>query len=406
MPEAIELLVGGDPWSFAVPENRRIALHREPIAHLTKSPGELVRDALEHPHEFEAMRRAMTPDDHVTIVLDSGLPHVPAVLASVLDHLRSAGVQLDAVTILTAPESSQKWIDELPDEYADVRTEIHDPTDRQKLAYLATTSAERRVYLNRTLVDADFTIVLSGRGYDPLTGYAGAEAAIFPALSDEEAIQSVAGEFHTKAPGKEPWPVREEASEILWLLGTPFLVQAIEGEGDTVVDVVAGLPGSSAEGIRRQDKRWRATVEEEPDTAVVAIGDSPDRVTFLDIAKCAACAARVVRKGGRIAVLTKAAPDLGSGAQLLRTLEGPTGSRRLLAKEKPEDWAACLLWVFAAKNHSLYLASGYPDDVAEELFTTPIRTASEVQRLIDGGEKVLIIPDAHKSMVTLKQDES
>jgi nickel-dependent lactate racemase len=406
MPEAIELLVGGDPWSFAVPDHRRVALQRALIAHPTRSPGELVRDALENPYEFEAMRRAMTPDDHVTIVLDTGLSHVSAMLAAVLDHLRSAGVQLDAVTILTAPESSQTWIDELPDEYADVRTEIHDPTDRQRLAYLATTSAERRVYLNRTLVDADFTIVLSGRGYDPLTGYAGAEAAIFPALSDEEAIQSVAGEFHMKAPGQEPWPVREEATEILWLLGTPFLVQAIEGEGGTVADVVAGLPPSSAEGIRRQDERWRATVAEEPDTAVVAIGDTSDRVTFLDIAKCAACAARVVRKGGRIAILTKAAPDLGSGAQLLRSLEGPTGARRLLAKAKPEDWAACLLWIFAAKNHHIYLASGYPDDVAEELFTTPIRTASEVQRLIDGGEKVLIIPDAHKSMVTLKQDES
>jgi nickel-dependent lactate racemase len=342
----------------------------------------------------------------VTIVLDTALSDVAEMLAVVLDHLRSAGVPLDVVTILTAPESSQEWIDELPDEYADVRTEIHDPAHREKLAYLATTSGGRRVYLNRTLVDADFTIVLTGRGYDPLTGYAGAEAAIFPALSDEETRQSLAGEFHVTAPGREPWPVRKEASEILWLLGTPFLVQVVEGEGEAVVDVVAGLPASGAEGIRRQDARWRATIEEEADTAVVAIGNSSGRVTFLDIAKCAACAARVVRKGGRIAILTAAAPDLGAGAQLLRTLEGPSGARRLLAKEKPEDWAACLLWTFAAKNHSLYLASGYPDDVAEELFTTPIRTASEVQRLIDGGEKVLIIPDAHKSMVTLKQDES
>ena len=64
-------------------------------------------------------------------------------------------------------------------------------------------------------------------------------------------------------------------------------------------------------------------------------------------------------------------------------MDGPTGAKKLLAKEKPDDWAACRLWVFAAKKHSLYLASGYPDDVAEELFTTPIRTASEVQRLID-----------------------
>ena len=74
-----------------------------------------------------------------------------------------------------------------------MRTEIHDPADRRKLAYLATTGAGRRVYLNRTLVDADFVIVLSGRDYDPLTGYAGAEVAVFPALSDEETRDVVRG---------------------------------------------------------------------------------------------------------------------------------------------------------------------------------------------------------------------
>ena len=85
-------------------------------------------------------------------------------------------------------------------------------------------------------------------------------------------------------------------------------------------------------------------------------------------------------------------------------MDGPTGAKRLLAQQKPDDWAACLLWAFAAKNHSLFLASGYPDEVAEELFTTPIRTASEVQRLIDGGEKVLLIPDANRTMVTRNDD--
>jgi nickel-dependent lactate racemase len=404
MPDAIELFVGLQPWTLTVPGDHRIELKRAAIVPTTQSPAELVRDALEHPHEFEAMRRALTPDDHVTIVLDTNLPHVAALLVEVLDHLRSGGVQLDAVTVLTAPGSRQDWIDELPDDHADVRTEIHDPTDRRKLAYLATTSGGRRVYLNRTLVDADFVVVLSGRDFDPHTGYAGAEASIFPALSDEETRESFAGEFSTDAPtagpDDEPWPARAEASEILWLLGTPFLVQVIGGVGDSVQSVVAGLPPSSAEGIVRQNARWSATAAREPDTVIVSLAGQPERLTFLDLAKAAACSARVVKKGGRIAILTTAAPDLGAGAQLLRKMEGPAGARKLLAKEKPDDWTACRLWVFAAKRHSLYLASGYPDTVAEELFTRPIRTASEVQRLIDASENVLVIPDAHKMMVT------
>jgi hypothetical protein len=84
-------------------------------------------------------------------------------------------------------------------------------------------------------------------------------------------------------------------------------------------------------------------------------------------------------------------------------MDGPTGAKKLLAKEKPDDWAACALWVFAAKNHSLFLASGYPDEVAEELFTTPIHTASEVQRLIESGGRVVVIADAHKMMVGMQE---
>jgi hypothetical protein len=126
-------------------------------------------------------------------------------------------------------------------------------------------------------------------------------------------------------------------------------------------------------------------------------------VSFLDLAKALATAARVVKKGGRIALLTTAAPNLGPGAQLLRTLDGPEEAKKLLANEKPEDWAAAALWAFAARRASLFLASGFPDDVAEELFATPIARESEVQRLIDTGGSVLLIPDAHKTMVTLVQ---
>jgi nickel-dependent lactate racemase len=403
----MELQVGLNPWSVTVPPGKAVELRRAGIPSVpTGSPRELVRAALEAPFGFEPMRRALTPDDHVTIVLDDALPHAAELLAGVLDHLRTAGIGPAAVTVLTPPGSPQNWIGELPDECADVTTEVHDPADRKTLAYLASTKAGRRVYLNRTLVEADFVILLTGRGYDPFAGYAGAEAAIFPALADEEVRASFARQFSKDAPGAaEPWPVRVEAAEIAWLLGTPFLVQVIPGAGDSVQAVVAGLLDSGAEGIRQQDARWRSSIADRPDTVIATVSGEPGRVTFLDLAKAAACAARVVAPGGRIAVLSDAAPALGEGAETLRRHDDPKSAAKAVAKEKPDDGAACFLWCFAAKTAgSLYLASGYPDDLAEELFATPIRTASEVQRLIDAGERVLVIPDAHRSMVTLAKE--
>jgi nickel-dependent lactate racemase len=397
MAEPTELVVGSEPWLLTVPPDRSVELRRAPIVQPAASPQQLVHDALEKPYHFEALRRALTPDDRVTIVVDPYLPHLSEMLAEVLRHLGSAGVGPATVTVVSPPGAPQGWIDELPDEFADVTAETHDPADPKKLAYLATTRGGRRLYLNRSLVEADFVILLTGRRFDPYAGYAGAESALFPALSNEETRAALAGEFSTSAPEAS----KGEAAEIAWLLGMPFLVQVIEGAGDSVQEVVAGLLDSGAEGIRRQDSRWRGQVTEEPETVIAGVSGEPTSITFLDLAKAAATAARVVQKGGRVAILTTAAPDLGPGAQLLRTLDGPTGAQKLLAKEKPDDWAAAALWAFAAKRASIFLASGYPDEVAEELFATPIHTPSEAQRLIDTGGTVLLLPDAHKTTVTV-----
>jgi nickel-dependent lactate racemase len=396
----MELPVGQGVWPLDVPPAKAVPLRRAAIPSVPTAGGrELVRAALERPHGFEPLRRALTPDDRVTVVLDPELPEAAELLAGVLDHLRSAGVGPAAVTVVTPPDGRQDWIDELPDEYADVTAETHHPADRARLAYLATTRAGRRVYLNRSLVEADFCVLLTGRGYDPVTGYAGAEAAVFPGLADEELRAAAAAGVTGQAPTDTP----AEAHEIAWLLGTPFLVQVIEGAGGTVQEVVAGLLDSGAEGVRRQDARWRGTVADEPDLVIATVSGDPGRVTFLDLAKAAACGARVVKKGGRVAVLTDAAPALGEGADLLRRMDGPQGAYKRLAAARPADWAAAHLWAYAAKRASLVLASGYGDDVAEELWATPIARPSELQRLVAAAESVLVVPDAHRSMVTAER---
>jgi len=397
----MDLPVGRGTWAIDIPDGKLVAVRPAAVPSVpTAGPRDLVRAALEAPFGFEPLRRALTPDDRVAVVFDPALPAAAELLAGLLDHLRTAGIEPAAVTVISSPGSPQGWIDDLPDEYADVTAETHDPTDDRKRAYLATTRGGRRVYLNRTLVEADAPIVLSGRGYDPLTGYGGAEAAVFPGLAGEPTEPP---EFEPRAApdADEPTGLRAEATEVAWLLGTPFLVQVIEGAGDTVQEVVAGLLDSSAEGVRRQDARWRGTLPERVGAVIAAVSGSPERVTFLDLAKAAACAARVVTKGGRVAVLSDAAPALGEGAALLRALDGPAGATKKLNRLNPSDRAACVLWAWAARRASLFLASGLPDEAAEELFATPLRSPAEAARLAAGADAVAVILDAHKAMVTV-----
>ena len=52
--------------------------------------------------------------------------------------------------------------------------------------------------------EADFVLVLTGRGFDPTFGHAGAEVAVFPALSDGETLAGFVGQFRTDPPGAKP----------------------------------------------------------------------------------------------------------------------------------------------------------------------------------------------------------
>lgn len=398
MAAPVELVVGSEPWALTVPDGRLLPLAREPHAPPTAPPEQLVRAALESQFEGQGLRRALTPDDRVTVVIDPWLPHVADMLAEVLRELGSAGVGPAAVTVVTPPGGPQTWIDELPDEFADVTAETHDPADAKKHAYLATTQGGRRVYLNRSLVEADFMIALTGRRYDLARHYSGAEVALFPELSNEETRAAHAGPFTRNV----PWGGREESQEVAWLLGAPFFVQAIEGAGDTIQEVVAGMVDSSADGKQRQDARWKCVAGERAEVVVAAISGARERITFTDLARAAANAARAAVPGGRVALLTDAAPAFGQSIEWVRQMDEPKVPNARLAHEKPADWADCKLWCYATAKVSVFLASGYPDDVAEELFATPIGRLSEVQRLIDSAASVIVIPDAHKARVVVE----
>lgn len=399
----IEIGYGRERLELDVPETSVAALHRQPPAPPLADPAAAVRAALETPHDFPALRRALTPDDHVAIIVDEHLPRVAYLLTPILEHLRQAKIEPAAVTVLCVPSASkQAWVEELPEEFEEVRIEVHDPGDRRRHAYLATTRHGRRLYLNRTAVDADQLVLLTGRGYDPLLGYSGAAGAIYPALSDESTRLEMCGKLSLTTPGDAGSPVCQEAGEVAWLLGAPFLVQVIEGAGAELLHVVGGSMDSAAEGQRLLDARWRVTLDEPVRTVVAGVAGDPARHEFTDLARALACAARVVEAGGRIILLSQATPPLGPGAESLRQAGNPIQALELIRKQMPIDIAAAFQWASAAQKAQVYLLSGLDPEVVEELFATPLDSAAQVMRLLQSEGPCLFLPDAHKTLAVLK----
>jgi nickel-dependent lactate racemase len=379
-----------------------VVARRAPPSPALAGPAAALRQALDEPFDFPALRRALTPDDHVVVFVDERVPQLVALLVPILEHIRSAGVAAEAITLLCVPPSTgQPWLDDLPEEFEDVRIELHQPQDRRKISYLAATKKGKRIYLNRSAVDADQLVMLTRRSYDPILGYAGAEAALYPGLSDEATQQEYANQFHIDAPGGRPWPVLHDAAEVAWLVGAPFLVQVIEGADADVAHVVAGSMRSGAEGQRLLDMRWRVAVDRPADLVIAGMNGDPARLGAEDLARAFFAAARVVKPGGRIVVLSEAVPALGPSFDLLRQQEDVDAALKSLLKEQPADLHAGFMWASAARDARLYLLSGLPPEVAEELFATPLEKAAEVQRLLGDGT-VLLLPDAHKTLAVVE----
>lgn len=382
--------------------DKLVNVHRAPLAPALADVPAAVRDALENPFHYPALRRALTPDDHLALVIDESLPRLERFLIPILEHLVQAQIAPEAITIVCPNESSQPWVDELPDQFEEVKIEVHDPSERKKLAYLATTKQGRRIYINRTTVDADQIVVLCRRGYDPVLGYSGGEGSLYPALSDQATRQELAGKLSLAVPTDLPWPVRQEAEEVAWLLGAPFLVQVIEGAGDDIIHVLGGSLESNMECRRLLDARWRLEIDQPAQMVIASVTGDPAHHDFAVLAQALASAARAAEPGGKIVLLTTAKPELGPGAEIIRQAESPADALDLFKKEAPADLAAAVQWASAVQKNKVYLLSGLDLEIAEELFATPLDKAEQAQKLLNDGGRCLILPDTHKTMVVVR----
>jgi nickel-dependent lactate racemase len=366
-----------------------------------------VRQVLESPLEFPPLRQALTPDDHVGIVVAEEINRLPELLVPVLEHLLGAGVDLHKITVVCPPrggESAQHaWQAELPQALQAMSIEEHAPAARNKLSYLATTKAGRRIYLNRTLVDADQLVVIGRIGYDTVLGYHGGIGDVFPAMSDEATRAEFALKVSQAPPNAKTRPAQQEADEVGWLLGMPFVVQVIEGHGDVITHVLAGAHGPVAtRGRELLEKHWRVTVGRSAGLVVATIGGDPARQSFAQVTRALAAAARVVQPGGRIVVLSHASGDLGPSGDFIRGAENPAAALAQARQHKLPDAASVWELATAAQFAQLYLLSDIPRETAEELFVVPLDHAGQLQNLVNSADSCLILPDAHKTLALVE----
>lgn len=370
----IEINLGKMRFRLQVPSERIVTAQRIRDPHAIDG-GKAVADAITTPLDFPPLRQALTPDDHIALVLERWAPSTRSLLEPIVDHLRQSGVRDENITIVALEGEAP------PSSLGSLGFEVHNGNDKSNLEYVATTKAGRRIYLNRTTVDADQIIVLSEVRYHHDGGVTGGPLILFPGLADDETRAAIA-----------PMPSaarRAESEEVSWLLGLPFFVCWIAGVEDGVSEVIAGPTASFAAARRALSETWKHQIDRLAQTVVAPVRGP----ALADLVMAARHASVGVERGGTIIVVAENEPPLDDEFEKIREAESPEAALRHAATPLATRWLKLVC------DYRVAVCNAWPAELVEELFAIPLQNEKQIQRLIDAGGDVLVLPDADRARI-------
>lgn len=343
-----------------------------------------LREALEHPRDFPPLRRCVAPGDRVAIAMGVGLTDPGRILAVLMEILGDSGVAAGDVSVITSPGVAL--------EASGAKVIGHDPSDREQLAYLASTAGGRRVYLNHILTDADVVIPIGQLGYDPLWGRRGPWSALFPGFSDAPSLEAMRRDpLDEPSPWNGPREPSGEAFEIGGLLGAFFQVGVVPGIGGPVEFVAGRAEAVRDQGAAAVDRAWRFRVESQAEVVLAGIGGPDSPTSIDDLAEGLETAGRLVQRGGRIVALSRASGPIGPSLQrLIAAGETPDPARALRGFESDPDSVAGRRLAKVLAWADVYLLSGLDPDLVEDLSMIPLGRPEEARKLVGAASSTFV----------------
>jgi hypothetical protein len=377
-----------------IPEDRPVVEWHGPTGVVAGDVAKIVHASLETAHDYPPLRAGVVPGDRVAIVVGDEVPESSTIVDVIDRVLESAGVTANSITVLTGSEGHAPPQLAFPE---GVVVRRHDPVDRTRLAYLASTSAGRRVYLNRELTDADLVVPVGSIAHDRALGCAGPWSVIFPGASDAETLEAFRSSAGERYHSSQPSASLEESMEVSWLLGSQFQVGVLPGRTG-IVEVVSGLASAVlAAGTRSLDRVWSFRTGSRAELVVVGVGN-PDQAGGWDqVAAALETAGRLVQHGAKIAVVSRASGTIGPAMRRLIAVDDPRqGPSALRGHEGDPDFAAARSLARALAWADVYLFSQFDRDVVEALSIIPLDRPEEVRRLAALAGSSLVVSDAER----------
>ncbi len=378
---------------FDVPDDRQVLDWKAPTGTESVQVAARLEKAIREPLGCPPLSQSVVPGDNVAIALGRDVPQPSKVLGILCEALGAAAVEPGAITILAEPGCAEGLEGQVPQGTTVVR---HDPEDKTSVAYLASTTQGRRVYLNRGLTDADFVMAVGSLAFDPLRGQRCPSDVLFPGLSDSETRRAC--RVSAKAPGSGRVTARDvlaEMNEVNWLLGCHFVVGFVPSTVG-VLEVAAGEHAEVFEfGQHSTAEHWTVAPQWRADLVIVGVGSPGSEATIETVAQGLASARRLVERGGKIVVLSRARGPIGPAMQRLMGIDNPrAGLGRLEGCENELDFTAAVQLAKALDWADVYLLSELGAEAVEDLAMIPIDRPGEARGLVARSRACITVSHA------------
>ena len=186
------------------------------------------------------------------------------------------------------------------------------------MAYLAATGGGNPILLNRAITDADIVLPIGRVRNAASSGYYGVNGIVYPTFSDLVTQQRFRSPAAAEAGSSYRAELIEQCDEVGWLLGVTFLLAVVPGQGDEVLDIVAGETGAVGKRARElYDNVWSCTVPRKASLVIAAIEGGPSQQTWENVGTALGLAGQLVENEGAIAICCELSAPPGPAIQQL-----------------------------------------------------------------------------------------
>jgi len=335
-------------------------------------------EALAQPTEFPTLERCATPDDRVVVAFDPSSLTKGFSLPCLLGRLATAGVAESQVTIILPKNSPNSSLNLLQGIAGDCQVERHDPKEPNSKVILGGTKDGQQVFLNRKIVEADLLIIISG------TKRSNTEESpaslIFPGMACEP-ITNTTG------------------SEVLRLLGTPYLIVGVEGPSGQSPKWFAGRLEAFRRAKAFRKQFWEFELQQPVNMIVITWPNETETEGFREWARAIFRFVPCLENGGRAVIVSSKKMDDACLKELNASIQTFQNDYEGTSQARGQNMKAFKQWFKALEKCSIFILNSIPLEICEDLQSNKISGLASIQKLALASERILVIQDPDRCAV-------